>query len=84
MEDDNYIDYSQPSLVQKREPNSEKNVETEIIRSVLKNRFFEEMSKYGFNFDLISSIPRLSWLASVLSVVSSSCKLLAMTFASAL
>lgn len=55
MEDDNYIDYSQPSLVQKREPNSEKNVETEIIRSVLKSKFFEEMSKYSFDFDLISS-----------------------------
>ena len=55
MEDDDYIDYSQPSLVQKRDSGSEKNMETEIIRNVLKNRFFEEMSKYNFDFDLISS-----------------------------
>ena len=39
MEDDDYIDYSQPSLVQKKDPNSERNIETEIIRNVLKNKF---------------------------------------------
>lgn len=52
---EDYIDYSQPSLVPKRESNGERNVENDIVRNVLKAKFFQYMEPYNFDFDIISS-----------------------------
>jgi hypothetical protein len=51
-----YIDYSQKSLMAKREFNTpEKSMENDIIRKVMKDRFYSEMKPYNFNFEVISS-----------------------------
>lgn len=55
-EKEDYVDYSQKSLMPKREYNNpEKSIENDIIRKVMKDKFFNEMKPYDFNFDVISS-----------------------------
>lgn len=55
-EKEDYVDYSQKSLMPKREYNNpEKSIENDIIRKVMKDKFFNEMKPYAFNFDVISS-----------------------------
>lgn len=51
-----YVDYSQKSLMPKKEFNNpEKSMENDIIRKVMKDNFFNEMKPYAFDFDVISS-----------------------------
>lgn len=48
-------EFDRPSLAPKREPNSERNNENEIVRSVLKKKFFDRLENHKFNLDIISN-----------------------------
>lgn len=48
-------EFDRPSLTPKREPNSERNNENEIVRSVLKKKFFDRLNGHKFDLDIISN-----------------------------
>lgn len=52
---DNLTEFYQPSLTPKRENNFEKNTENDIVRSVLKTRFFDKLTLENLDLDIVSN-----------------------------